>query len=537
MVEQQQPDFHIVGIGTSAGGLEALEKFFTNMSMDNHVAFVVIQHLSPDYKSHMVELLSKHTPMQVHEAKDGMCVEPNNIYLIPRRKNMTLFKGKLFLVDYGQSRGLNLPIDIFFQSLAQDQGEKAVGIILSGTGSDGTRGIRTIKEMGGMVMAQDDSAKFDGMPRSAVSTQLVDFIASPEEMPASLLNYIKHPCLAVDPTHKLIITKDQDAMGKMFAILRAQTEIDFSEYKPNTIVRRVERRMSINQIDQLLDYVDYLQQSPAECQSLLKEFLIGVTKFFRDPEAFKLLESKVIPGLFSGKNRQDQIRVWVTACSTGEEAYSLAILFREYMEKTNNHVDVKIFATDIDRAALEYASQGTYPESIMADVSSDRLQNYFIKRGDTYETLRSVRSMVVFAHQNLVKDPPFSKMNLISCRNFLIYLKPVLQKKMLDIFQFSLNPGGFLFLGGSETVGDYADIFSSIDSKWKIYQYEGGVPPLLQHSRIANNIENNRVGVKDYRQHKKDWNNDDSVLRSMVEQVMPPCAVVDQKSDGDTCFW
>ena len=271
-----------------------------------------------------------------------------------------------------------------------------------------------------------------------------------------------------------------------------------------------------------------MQQSPTECQSLFKEFLIGVTKFFRDPDAFELLQQKVFPSLFLGKSQRDQIRIWIPGCSTGEEAYSLAILFREHMEKTNNHVDVKIFATDIDRAALDYASQGTYPESIVADVSPNRLQNYFIKRGDTYETLRNIRSMAVFAHQNLIKDPPFSKMDLISCRNLLIYLKPVLQKKVLDIFQFSLNPHGFLFLGSSETVGDYADLFPSVDMKWKIYQYEGLVPPLLQHSQPIAKREDSRIGVKDYRQRKQDWQNSDSVLRSLVEQVMPPCVVVDQ---------
>lgn len=531
MAEQQHVDFYIVGIGTSAGGLEALENFFSNMPPDNGVAFVVVQHLSPDYESHMVELLSKYTSIRVHEAQDGMPVERNTIYLIPRRKNMTIFKGKLFLVDYDRSRGLNLPIDIFFESLAQNYGERAIGIILSGTGSDGTRGIRAIKEMGGMVMAQDDSAKFDGMPRSAILTQLVDYIASPEDMPANLLSYVKHPCLATDPTRKSILANDEDTMSKLFTILRSQTEIDFADYKPNTIVRRIERRMSINQIDDLAGYVDYLQQSPDECQSLFKEFLIGVTKFFRDPEAFELLQNKVIPTLFAGKSRQDQIRVWVTGCSTGEEAYSLAILFREQIEKTNTYVDVKIFATDIDSNALNYASQGAYPESIMADVSADRIQNYFIKKGDTYEVLRNVRSMVVFAHQNLIKDPPFSRMNLIACRNLLIYLKPVLQKRVLELFQFALNPGGVLFLGSSETIGNYADHFSSIHNKWKIYQYEGGTPPLLQHARIATSGEDGKIGVKDYRQPRTidDWRSSDSVLRSLVEQMMPPCVVVDEK--------
>ncbi|MDX1522747.1 MAG: chemotaxis protein CheB, partial [Anaerolineae bacterium] len=485
MTNKSGLDFHVVGIGASAGGLEALERFFSNMPPDSGIAFVVIQHLSPDYESHMDELLSKYTHMPIYEAQDGTAVQPNTIYLLPRRKNMTIFKGRLYLVDYERSRGLNLPIDIFLQSLAEDQAEMAIGIILSGTGSDGTRGIRAIKEVGGMVMAQDDSAKFDGMPRSAVATQLVDYIAPAEEMPQNLLNYIQHPCLATDPALKPAIATDEDMMGKLFAVLKQQTGADFTDYKPNTIIRRIERRMSVTQIEDLTDYVNYLQISDGECQTLYKEFLIGVTRFFRDPEAFDILYQRVLPMLFADKPKGTQLRIWVTGCSTGEEAYSLAMIFWEYMEQTNRYLDVKIFATDLDKQALEYASTGAYPESIAADLSPDRLRNFFVKKGDVYEISRQIRTMVVFAHQNILIDPPFSKIDLISCRNLLIYLQPVLQKKVLATFQFALNTGGYLFLGNSETVGDYEDVFHAEFKKWRIYEYRGGQPPLINASGLG----------------------------------------------------
>ena len=533
MADLKNQECYIVGIGTSAGGLEALEKFFSGVPSDSNMAFVVIQHLSPDYKSHMVELLSKYTLLPVFEARDGMRVEPNTIYLIPRRKNMTIFKGVLYLVDYDRSQGLNLPINIFFESLAEDQGEKAIGIVLSGTGSDGTLGIRAIKEKGGIVLAHDESARFDGMPRSAISTRLVDIVATPEEMHSNLINYLKHPCLVTDPINQPHSAEDTVTLGKLFAILRTHTEIDFTDYKPNTILRRIARRMSINQIDTLSDYVDFLQHSPEESQTLFKEFLIGVTRFFRDPEAFNILQQQVIPQLVEGKKRHDQIRVWVSGCSTGEEAYSLAILFQEYMEQSGNYVNVKIFATDIDRTALDYASQGLYPESVAADISPERLHNFFIKKGDTFQILRHVRGTVVFAYQNLIKDPPFSKIDLISCRNVLIYLQPVLQKKVFDVFQFALKSKGFLFLGSSETAGSSVDAFSMISSRWRIFQYDGGLPPsLIQHQLHQRNPAALPLKVKDYRPPKtlEDWRGSDTVLRGLVEQLMPPCVVVDENN-------
>ncbi|MCA9977643.1 MAG: hypothetical protein KC413_17910, partial [Anaerolineales bacterium] len=475
----EKPAF-IVGIGASAGGLEALEKFFTSVEPRTQLAFVVVQHLSPDYKSLMVELLSKHTTLPVYETTDGMIVEPNAVYLIPRKKTMTIFHGRLLLADRKPEEGLHLPIDIFLKSLAEDQGEKAIAIILSGTGSDGTRGIRAVKEAGGMVMAQDEqSARFDGMPRSAIATQLVDYVLSPEQMPQELMKFVQHPYLVGDARVKPPLT-DDDNLNKIFALLRSFSGVDFSFYKQNTMGRRIERRMSINQIDRLSDYLNYLYRSQAEVNTLYKEMLIGVTRFFRDPEAFEELRTAVIPAILANKDAQDQVRVWVVGCSTGEEAYSLAILFREAMEAANKNLDIKIFATDIDKEAIDFASRGIYSESVAADVSHDQLRRYFIKKSDSYEIMRHVREMVIFARQNLIKDPPFSKIDLISCRNVLIYFQVILQKRVLAIFQFALQHDGFLFLGTSETVGSDQEAFFPFHNKWRIYQYKGGVRPLLQ---------------------------------------------------------
>ncbi|MCB0207775.1 MAG: PAS domain S-box protein [Anaerolineae bacterium] len=540
MTDHTPDNLYLVGIGTSAGGLEALEKFFTNMPFSNDFAFVVVQHLSPDYESHMVELLSKYTPMPVYEAKDGMPVSPGSIYLIPRRKNMTVFRSKLLLVDYDRTQGLNLPIDIFFESLGKDQQDKAVGIILSGTGSDGTRGLRTIKEFGGMIMVQDETAKFDGMPNSALSTKLVDYVTSPEKMPEILQNYIKHPGLIIkaEIEEKEGQGDDTDLL-KLFALLYKNTGVDFTDYKRNTVLRRIERRMSLNQIDHLGDYVTYLKESPNECQILSKEFLIGVTRFFREPEAFDFIQSHVLPALFKDKElQQSPLRIWVPGCATGEEAYSLAIIIQEYMERVGRYVDVKIFATDLDKEALGHASRGAFSDSISADVSTERLRNFFVKRGNHYEILRRARTMVVFAQHNLVKDPPFSNMDFISCRNLLIYFKHPLQRRALDTFQFALRPGGYLFLGASETVGsDYDNVFPIEHSKWKIYRMAGGRPSISRINPIRIQRENDETpekntGVRDYRastssNNNEDWRNAELILRSLVEQVMPPCVVVD----------
>lgn len=474
---------HYVALGASAGGLEAIEAFFSHMPVDSGLGFVVIQHLSPDYKSLMVELLSKKTLMPVHRAEDGMSVLPNHIYLIPPKKNLTIFHGKLLLSEQDHSKGINLPIDVFLRSLAEDQGEKAMAIILSGTGSDGMRGVRTIKEYGGMVMVQEEeSAKFDGMPRAAISTGLADFILTPDQMPAQLLAFVKHPYVTkVDRSDTLL--SDEQGLTRVFAILREKCKVDFTFYKPSTVNRRIERRMTINRTDEIQDYVKFLVSNPGEVVALYRELLIGVTSFFRDPVVFERLEQHRLSELLRNASGRE-IRFWIAGCSTGEEAYSLAILARESMEMLGMTRDVKIFATDIDRDAIHYAANGVYPESIAADLSPRLLAKYFYKREDNFQITRAIREMVVFAQHNLIRDPPFTNISLVSCRNLLIYLQPVLQRKVLEFFNFSLNAGGILVLGASETIGDMTDYFEVLDPKWKLYRSKGRLKPLADAAHL-----------------------------------------------------
>ena len=472
-------NFFVVGIGASAGGLEALELFFDNLPRRANLAYVIVQHLSPDYKSLMGELLGKHTQMPIYEAEDGVRIQPDTVYLIPRRKNMTVFSGRLFLTE--QPKGLNLPIDLFFESLADDFGERAIGIVLSGTGSDGTRGLRAIKEAGGITMAQDaESAKFDGMPRSAAATGIVDFTHPPERI-ASELTTFTSGSVALAPDDGAGEISDGSMLSKIFMLIKRQAGVDLSSYKESTIIRRIERRMGINQVHDIYSYVQMLEESPEEVQTLFKEILIGVTRFFRDPEAFEQLRVEVLPELLRGKGPNDPLRIWVPGCSTGEEAYSIAILLAEYMGENDRQVPVKIFATDIDKDAVEFASYGTYPESIAADASLDRLGKYFVKKGENYQVAQSVREMVIFAYHNIFKDPPFRRVDLVSCRNLLIYLQPSLQKQVISNFMFSLADGGYLLLGTSETIGEHSVYFSNVDIRWKIFHYKGGGQPERPH--------------------------------------------------------
>jgi two-component system CheB/CheR fusion protein len=474
---------HIVGIGASAGGLEAIETFFKSMPPNSDLAFVVIQHLSPDYKSLMVELLTKKTQMPVHRAEDGMEVLAGNIYLIPPRKNLTIFHGKLLLNDKVNNQGINLPIDIFLRSLAEDQGEQAIAIILSGTGSDGTRGVRAIKEMGGMVMVQsEESAKFDGMPKAAAATGVADFILPPEAMPDQLLAYVAHPYVS-GGKHADLLLRETDGLTKLFAILREATKVDFTYYKPSTITRRIERRMSVNQVGDFEEYVSYLQNYPAEVITLYRDLLIGVTSFFRDPEAMSELEERWLPDLFSRITTRE-IRFWVAGCSTGEEAYTMAIIAKEVMEKLGISRDLKIFATDIDRDALAVASTGIYPEGIIADLTPRIAGKYFYHKEEKLQVVRHLREMVVFAQHNLIKDPPFTNIDLISCRNLLIYLQPVLQRKVFEMFNFSLNPQGVLFLGTSESTGEMNDFFEPLHQKHKIFRSRGTTRTLPQRLEL-----------------------------------------------------
>jgi two-component system CheB/CheR fusion protein len=477
--EKSAISFPIVGIGASAGGLAAFEAFFSGMpaETDPGMAFVLVQHLAPDHKSILTELIRRYTRMQVFEVKDGMAVQPNCAYIIPPNRDMAFLNGTLQLLEPSAPRGQRLPIDFFFRSLAQELHERAIGIVLSGTGSDGTLGVRAIKGEGGMVMVQNpESTEYDGMPRSAIATGLVDYRMPPSEMAVQLITYaaraLAHPsqsCAA--PT-----LGAENAMRKVFILLRAQTGHDFSQYKPSTIHRRIERRMAVQQIETLDGYVKILQQSSAEVEALFRDLLIGVTSFFRDPEVFKSLEELVIPSLFAGKSAGDTVRVWSPGCSTGEEAYSIAILLQERLEALKKSYKVQVFATDIDCQSIATARAGIYPSSIAADISPERLARFFVaeSNGSTYRIHKGIRDLLVFSEQDLIKDPPFSRLELISCRNLLIYMGADLQKKLLPLFHYALRPGGFLLLGTSETIGEFTDLFVPRERKLKVFQRNEG---------------------------------------------------------------
>ena len=467
--------FPIVGIGASAGGLAAFEAFFSGMPVDSEpgMAFVLVQHLAPDHKSILTDLIRRYTRMQVYEVEDGMAVQPNCAYIIPPNCDMAFLNGSLQLLQPAAPRGQRLPIDFFFRSLAQDLHERAICIVLSGTGSDGTLGLRTIKGEGGMVMAQNpESTEYDGMPRSAIGTGLVDYVLPPVEMPAQLIAYVNHAFANATPYDDSQLHTTENTLKKIFILLRNQSGHDFSLYKPSTIHRRIERRMALHQIETIEGYVKYLQQTPGEVEALFRDLLIGVTSFFRDPKAFQALEEHVIPGLFAGKHTGAVVRVWSPGCSTGEEAYSLAILLIERMEALKQSYTVQVFATDIDSRAIAAARTGLYPASIAADITPERLARFFTAEpgGSAYRIHKAIRDMLVFSEQDVIKDPPFSKLDLISCRNLLIYMGGDLQKRLIPLFHYALNPGGMLFLGTSETVGEFVDLFTALDRKLKLYQ-------------------------------------------------------------------
>jgi two-component system CheB/CheR fusion protein len=466
--------FPIVGIGASAGGLAAFEAFFSGMPSDGNpdMAFVLVQHLAPDHKSILTDIIQRYTRMQVYEVEDGVTVRPNCIYIIPPNRDMALINGTLQLLSPVAPRGQRLPIDYFLRTLAQDQHEHAVAVILSGTGSDGTLGLRAVKGEGGMVMAQrPESSEYDGMPCSAIATGMVDFILPPAEMPAQIITYVSQLFGKAARLATPRMSGIDESFKKIFILLRSQTGHDFSLYKHNTVARRIERRMAVQQIGELDDYVRCLQQDPAEVEALFYDLLIGVTSFFRDKEVFSALEKDVIPRLFSEKTDDSAIRIWTTACSTGEEAYSIAILLQEQMDARKQNFKVQLFATDIDDRAIEQARRGTYPASIANDVSPERLTRFFTREpdGSGYRVNKSIRDMLIFSKHDIIKDPPFSRLDLISCRNLLIYMGSELQKRLIPLFHYALNPHGILFLGTSESVGDFIDLFITLDRQSKFY--------------------------------------------------------------------
>lgn len=466
--------FAIVGIGASAGGLAAFEAFFSGMPPDKdpNMSFILVQHLAPDHKSLLADLVRRYTRMQVFEVEDGMVLKPNCTYIIPPNVNMTFEQGHLKLIEQSAMRGQRMTIDYFFKSLAEDLHERAIGIVLSGSGFDGTQGSRAIKGEGGMMMAQSpESTEYDSMPRSVIDTGLVDFVLTPSEMPAQLICYVEHS-IGKLPKKEIISSVSKDILQKIFTALRAQTGHDFSNYKPSTILRRIERRMAIHQLLTIEEYVTFATQSPKEIEALFKDVLIGVTNFFRDSDVFEEVEEKIIPLLFEKKTEGVSLRIWVPACSTGEEAYSFAILIAEAMERRKIHVPVQVFATDIDSNAIATARTGVYPESIEEYITPERLARFFVREsvGNMYRVHKAIREMLVFSEQDLTRDPPFSKLDMISCRNLLIYLGSEMQKRIILLFHYAINPKGFLLLGNSETIGDNDHLFTPLNRKLRIFQ-------------------------------------------------------------------
>jgi two-component system, chemotaxis family, CheB/CheR fusion protein len=480
---EQNQSFPIVGIGASAGGLEAFTELLSHLPTDTGMAFVLVQHLSPNYKSMLSEILSRTTSMPVQEVEDGMVVEPNHVYVIPPNTQMTIAQGMLRLTPRQKIRGMAMTVDTFFLSLAKERGSKAIAIVLSGADSDGAVGAKAIKAAGGITFAQcEDTAKISSMPNTAIATGYIDFILTPEGIAEELVKISQHPYVVqpalLNVTDEAIdeatdeaeaIIEGENALQTVFALLRNITKVDFTHYKHNTLKRRILRRMVLYQMERLEDYITYLREHPAEVQALYEDVLINVTSFFRDPEAFDILKNKVFPTIIKDKSDGIPIRIWVTGCSTGEEAYSIAICLLEFLENQPIKPPIQIYATDISEIAIEKARLGIYKHSQMIDVSPERLRRFFIRLEDGYQISKPVRELCVFAKQNLCSDPPFSKLDLVSCRNVMIYFATILQRKILPIFHYALKPSGFLVLGTSETVGEFSDLFSLFDKKYKIY--------------------------------------------------------------------
>jgi two-component system CheB/CheR fusion protein len=464
--------FFIVGIGASAGGLEALQRLFDGMQPGCGMALVVVQHLSPDFESVMGELLSRHTDLEVIRAENGMEVRPEAIYLMPPKAEMIIAGGRLLLTERDPEQGLSLPIDLFFRSLAEDVGPRAVGVVLSGTGSDGSRGIRAIHEAGGLVIAQsEETAKFDGMPKSAIDTGIVDLVLSPEEIREALLRYAHHPFggpAAIADATGLAMTSD--VMAPIFDLLRRESGIDFSHYKAGTVARRIERRLLLTRVHDLEEYTQKLRENPAELASLYRDLLIGVTGFFRDRDAFTRLGDQVLPDLVQRLGGEEELRIWCAACATGEEAYSLAIVAHEAFRKAGRPPRLKVFATDVHRPSLETAGAGIYPTESVAALPDDLRERYFSPQGERLQVSAALRGSIVFAYHNVLRDAPFTRLDLITCRNLLIYFKPVAQRKAISLFLFGLKAGGVLVLGPSESPASLSDEFIPLDQRWKIYR-------------------------------------------------------------------
>jgi two-component system CheB/CheR fusion protein len=521
--------FSIVGLGASAGGLEAFEQFFRHATPDSGMAFVLVSHLDPSHASILTEILQRTTAMPVVEAQDQMKVSPNSVYVIPPNRDMAIFHGALQLSVPEQPRGQRMPIDAFLRSLAEDQGEQAVGIILSGTGTDGTLGLRAILGMGGISLVQDPAtAKYDGMPNSAIQAGYATHILPVEKMPETLLSgrsALYRPPLAPEA----VIS----GMNRILMQLRSVTGHDFSQYKKSTVGRRIERRMSMHNIEDMEVYARYLKEHPAEIRLLFKELLINVTNFFRDPEAFAALKQEILPQLFADKPDDYVFRVWVAGCATGEEAYSIAILLREFMDEGHREFKIQLYATDLDDDAIAVARAGIYPLNIAQDVPAERLRHFFIKEETGYRVKKNIREMVVFATQNVIKDPPFTRLDLLSCRNLMIYLEPELQNRLIPAFHYALKPGGVLFLSPSESIGNYPALFTPLNRKWKFYRATGSIAStraVMSGGLVWTGNPNTKV-LNDAVKKIKETNFAELARRVLLQSYAPASVVTDKNGN------
>ena len=522
---QEQPTkFYIAAIGASAGGLDPLKKFFSNVKPDSGIAYVVVSHLDPHHTTLLPQLLQKIAALPVNQITDGMQIAADNVYTIAPDCQLTIVKNRLQL-EKRDSEKPSMPINVFFQSLAEHSKEQAVGIILSGTGSDGVQGIKAIKENFGIVIVQDPlSAQYQGMPSAALSTGFADQVLEPDKMPEFLHDYTTHRTtrLMHCPAGKTIGVPQ---IKTICSLLRRRTRHDFSGYKHTTIIRRISRRIDLHRLDNIDQYIRFLQKNDQELDALFAELLIGVTNFFRDPPAWKILKEKVLPMLSEHKPEGSDFRVWVAGASTGEEAYSMAILLAEYIDEHGLNLKPTIFATDIDTVAIKKARSGRYPLSIAEDVGQERLSKFFTRQENYYTVNRDIREMLIFAMQNMLHDPPFLKLDLVSCRNVLIYMNNDLQKKIVPLFHYTLNRGGVLFLGPSETIGDFGKMFSPIDFKWKLFaRKESGEShyPLMDFRAAPPPVEPHPAPVVDISQ---------VALTELLDAFVPPSVVINEQHE------
>jgi len=524
----QAPCF-VVGIGASAGGHEPLEHIFTAIPADCNLSFVVVMHIPADGPSLLADLIRRYTSMEVLTAEEGMPLLPNKVHVIPPGVMLTVKEGRLRLAQGEAPAKTFHPIDRFFTSLAADCGVRAIAVVLSGFGLDGAEGVKRVKEGGGIVLVQEPrTAVNPSMPRNVIAAGVADMVLAVEDITDRIAAIARGECHL--PQRACLTTTLDEELQAIFALVRAATGHDFSSYKRNTVLRRIERRMAVNEAGGLRKYIGVLKENPQEAQALCKEILIGVTSFFRDPEAFELLRSMIIPRLFADRDREDPVRIWHACCATGEEAYSVAMLVQEELEKENRQARVQIFATDIDEAAVAQARSGLYSGDIGAELGEERLKTFFSRFDGRWQVAKKLREMIVFAHHSIIKDPPFSRLDLLVCRNFLIYLDPEMQKRLVTLFHMVLKPGGFLFLGASESVGRNSELFTEVDKKWKIFQrLESGrreetfFPFTSPTRKLIRNLSPKRPAETEAPAPGA------VAERLLVERYSPPCVIVNEK--------